>query len=554
MIIPAGVLPGKYQRFARSRIFARRIVGAACMLGLVTGLVVALLSGPEYEASTVLAPTDSIDPASLVASIDKHEIAQDMLREIDVTDDRLTAVFPDSPFSRGFVDPQNRIVEALNISSAGDSIMVSFRSLSRYEAQHLSILASYVLRRMYIADRNASDPEFAATLSTLIDQREQLADSLNDFSPDPENMAVAARLEVETLRQLQDRLVEKDISKSLLEVVSEPNSPLPVDQANMLLLIAGFGLGFTLLSSVLLVVARSLSPSVISRDDVQANFDWHGELKYFNTSSKHGPESDRLFLKPSQSHGTTDGHPLAGLAGHLLAKQTLPQAIVVGGPDEKVGKTLVALNLAALLSRVGLQVLLIDSDAVQRKLSTALDADTSRGFRDVLWGEASLSTVIRKSAKRCFDFLPAGTSPYGLLPVIRELGSVLELLTRSYDVIIIDEGREPMPFQASGRDALVCVLAVTQSARADANHYLSEREAISTKMLVLNEISPGAESEETDWVRSSRIPFRLAKASSTESMKLVEKAAEVPVSRQIESLLSQYRQTAPPESEEKAVS
>jgi chromosome partitioning protein len=72
-----------------------------------------------------------------------------------------------------------------------------------------------------------------------------------------------------------------------------------------------------------------------------------------------------------------------------------------------VGKTTSAINIGAYLADAGKQVLLVDFDA-QANLSSGIGAKPPKpGIYELLSGEASPDQVIRKTAVKNLDVIPA---------------------------------------------------------------------------------------------------------------------------------------------------
>ncbi|NND72607.1 MAG: AAA family ATPase [Rhodothermales bacterium] len=547
----------KLHRLTESVAHARRIIATSCLLGISLAVLIIIIQGPHYTASTVLRVQDStdVDVDGILELVDEGEIAAAVLTKLDVTDERLASVFNDNPFHTRNVDPVGNIVRQLNIAVDGDSVVVTYTSTTSYEARHISHIAAEAVQSQFPEDGESASPEFVNTLAALIDQREQIVNSWSVDSGGKPNVVVTAQIEMETLKQLRDRLLQNLSTSSILEIVAEPSFPLEPDRRNAPKLIAASALGFGGFACVLLLLIRAIRPTIHNQSDLDDEFDWAGELEEYGRSSSDGLDRDRLYLKPSSVlEALPERHPLADAVSFLMSLHTVPHRIVVGGADRRSGRSLVALNVATLLSKVGLRVLLIDCDIQSRRLSSMLDAATRRGFRDLVWGDTSMKEAICSTSNSSLDFLPAGRSPYGLQPVRREVNAVLEILSREYDAILIDEGGSSTTSLASASDVLVAVVAAGKSDRRAARHYLRQRAVPSCRMLLVNMVSTDNTTSSKEWVRSSRLPFRLLEEPPAESLKLVEKMPDVVLGGKLDSLLSPYRRGQTVAADEKAVS
>ena len=108
-----------------------------------------------------------------------------------------------------------------------------------------------------------------------------------------------------------------------------------------------------------------------------------------------------------------------------------------------VGKTFVSANLAAALTRHGLRVLVLDADLGLANLDVVLNLYPKVTLHDVFTGKAALQEAV-VTAPGGFHVLLAGSGmvEYSrLTPEVRnQLIHVLETLTPSYDIVLLDTG------------------------------------------------------------------------------------------------------------------
>lgn len=108
-----------------------------------------------------------------------------------------------------------------------------------------------------------------------------------------------------------------------------------------------------------------------------------------------------------------------------------------------VGKTLIAANLAAALTRRGQRVLVLDADLGLANLDVVLNLHARCTLHDVFTGQASLDAAVL-GAPGGFDLLPAGSGmvEYSrLTPEVRnQFLAVIGALTPRYDLLLLDTG------------------------------------------------------------------------------------------------------------------
>jgi flagellar biosynthesis protein FlhG len=117
------------------------------------------------------------------------------------------------------------------------------------------------------------------------------------------------------------------------------------------------------------------------------------------------------------------------------------QVIAVTGGKGGVGKTCVAVNLAAALAAAGKRVLLLDGDMGLANVDVLLGLTPRRTLEHVLAGQCTLDEVI-VDAPQGFQVVPAasGVAHLAELSTAEHLGLVqaFSTLTRGLDVLIVD--------------------------------------------------------------------------------------------------------------------
>jgi len=140
-----------------------------------------------------------------------------------------------------------------------------------------------------------------------------------------------------------------------------------------------------------------------------------------------------------------DAPPTAPAAGSEPnpAKPGGARIVAITSGKGGVGKTFVSANLAAALTRRGLRVLVLDADLGLANLDVVLNLYPKLTLHDVFTGKARLEDVML-TAPGGFSVVLAGSGmvEYSrLTPEVRsELMRVIQTLTPSYDVVLLDTG------------------------------------------------------------------------------------------------------------------
>ena len=124
----------------------------------------------------------------------------------------------------------------------------------------------------------------------------------------------------------------------------------------------------------------------------------------------------------------------------LSAAESRPQILLFTSSSSAEGKTTVSVNLARLLARSGLRVVLVDGDVHGGGLQRLMGEKDQPGVLDYLRGEAEAGAVAYPTGCEGLSFVPAGThvaTAEGLFLRPR-LSHLLADLRRNHDFVIID--------------------------------------------------------------------------------------------------------------------
>jgi succinoglycan biosynthesis transport protein ExoP len=130
------------------------------------------------------------------------------------------------------------------------------------------------------------------------------------------------------------------------------------------------------------------------------------------------------------------------LRTNLLFSQAspAPRSIVVTSPSPGDGKTTVAVNLAVAFAQQGFRVVLVDADLRQGGVHRLLGTANTPGLSEVLHGRSPLAQAICSTAVPQLMVVPVGQCSRETVELVGSwsMGAVLEELTQSYDVVMID--------------------------------------------------------------------------------------------------------------------
>ncbi|POR45259.1 tyrosine-protein kinase Etk/Wzc [Paraburkholderia eburnea] len=114
--------------------------------------------------------------------------------------------------------------------------------------------------------------------------------------------------------------------------------------------------------------------------------------------------------------------------------------VLVTGPAPGVGKSFLSINFAALIAAGGKRVILIDADMRKGHLNQSFGQARPGGLSELLAGDASISSAIRKTTLSNLDFMATGIIPSNPAELLLRprLGEIVAECSRIYDIVIVD--------------------------------------------------------------------------------------------------------------------
>jgi uncharacterized protein involved in exopolysaccharide biosynthesis/Mrp family chromosome partitioning ATPase len=118
------------------------------------------------------------------------------------------------------------------------------------------------------------------------------------------------------------------------------------------------------------------------------------------------------------------------------------RSVLITSPNDRDGKSTVALHLAKISAAAGERVLLIDADFSGRGASNLTNTDARAGLADLLDDRTILSAAVFTEKKSGINLLPAGQPGRGGLPRPTSIELLQRLLepARGFDFVIVDGG------------------------------------------------------------------------------------------------------------------
>jgi capsular exopolysaccharide synthesis family protein len=161
-----------------------------------------------------------------------------------------------------------------------------------------------------------------------------------------------------------------------------------------------------------------------------------------NLPNRHRLTAPQTQNVPGPYWGNLLGESITYLRTRLLHenKDNSKQLLMIASAMPEEGKTMVAGHLAISIAQSGKRTLIVDGDLRRPILGSLFQAPASRGFCEVLRGEAKLSDVIFPTPVEGLFLLPAGSCSKEVLQALSQetLREMFAKLRSEFDFIIVD--------------------------------------------------------------------------------------------------------------------
>jgi polysaccharide biosynthesis transport protein len=227
----------------------------------------------------------------------------------------------------------------------------------------------------------------------------------------------------------------------ILEYANLPTTPKILDRKKRII---GFGISFALMAAVgLPFLLEYVDRSLRTPDDVHRALGISVVgLVPRDKQLKHA-SAPRLVAVDGNSSATSEAYYTLGtnlLFSHASDRERAPQTLLVTSASPSEGKSMTAINLAAVLAQMDWRVLLVDADLRRPILHRVFPANRLKGLSAVFNEEVPLEDTIVKTTIPNLEILPAGPKPLNPA-VILSSNKIKDILTRlkaDYDFILID--------------------------------------------------------------------------------------------------------------------
>lgn len=125
---------------------------------------------------------------------------------------------------------------------------------------------------------------------------------------------------------------------------------------------------------------------------------------------------------------------------HFAMMEAKNNVLMISGASPNAGKTFISTNLSATIASTGKKVLFIDADLRQGYVHKTLGGQNIHGLSDVLSGQSSVESVIKRIPSAEFDYIGRGQVPPNPAELLmhRRFETLLKWASDNYELVIID--------------------------------------------------------------------------------------------------------------------
>ncbi|KGL42243.1 hypothetical protein BMT55_15110 [Listeria newyorkensis] len=151
-------------------------------------------------------------------------------------------------------------------------------------------------------------------------------------------------------------------------------------------------------------------------------------------------ERSKLLIKHQKGSKIAEQFRMIRTNIEFISKKRSLKTIMITSTKPQEGKSTIIANLADVMGRQDLHVLIIDADLRLPSQHYILGADNSVGLTDILEETVDLEAVIQNTVLVNVDIIPAGQSPNNPSELLSKpaLAALLETVKKQYDFILVD--------------------------------------------------------------------------------------------------------------------
>jgi capsular exopolysaccharide synthesis family protein len=274
--------------------------------------------------------------------------------------------------------------------------------------------------------------------------------------------------EVDTSRQLYDGLLqafrESGVASNLgatniwiidpaqpPHFASKPRPVRTVLTAIILGLALGIGLAF---------LFESFDESIRSPEDVEKKLGF----PLLGTIPKLDKGTTPVVALQDPRSNFSEAYYSVRTALQFSTNEGVPSSLVVTSARPSEGKSTTSTAIAQHLARLGLRVLLVDSDLRNPSLHKVMSAENTHGFSNYLTGGMSLIQLAQETSTPGLSFIPCGPMPPNPAELLgaAKLQAMLREARAHYDVVLVDAppvmGLADAPLLASAAAGTILVV------------------------------------------------------------------------------------------------
>lgn len=202
---------------------------------------------------------------------------------------------------------------------------------------------------------------------------------------------------------------------------------------------------------------------------------------------------------------------------HFARMETRNNLLMIAGPSPGVGKSFVCSNLAVTIAQAGQRVLLVDADMRRGSLHRALGVRAEDGLSELISGQISLETAIRRVAGTDnLSFISRGRIPPNPSELLmhHNFAQLLEQVGARYDLVIIDTPPVLAVTDAAvigqhvGTTLLVVRYGLNQSREIAMARQRLQQNGVEVKGAIVNGVHKGSARATGHYVYSYEEPLR----------------------------------------------
>ncbi|EMM7215371.1 polysaccharide biosynthesis tyrosine autokinase [Enterobacter bugandensis] len=125
---------------------------------------------------------------------------------------------------------------------------------------------------------------------------------------------------------------------------------------------------------------------------------------------------------------------------HFTMMNAVNRIVVISGPSQDCGKTLVSTSLASIAAQAGQRVLFIDADMRKGYVHNIFKLNNQHGLSSVLGGSVEWQDAIQRFEKGGFDVLTCGPQPSHPVELLmnERFQTVMSRIDKEYNIVIVD--------------------------------------------------------------------------------------------------------------------